>query len=481
VATVQASGKSEQKAVYTKGFDFGEDYNRAVVERACSAISVMMQVVFSRFERDMYALQEEWAGVDPAICLDELVSVLRQQSMIERALLNSVVCSFSGLVEQDNSAAEQDLADEIVLRLDDELDLMSLFGGAESIEHYTNVDRPLLIYLSSQLHGVFGVKEARLESNPLSPHTLVTGFLLGLSAVDVSLFARLMLFSAFEEEFLGKLSTLINNVVSRLEQEEIVASGGVVFNEQDPGSLGALLPTGGAVNIESLSGLAAQFVEDVGELEEVGSLTPTVELVGQDSLDGVLRGLALAASESRRIAGNISFLERAMFESGNVIDGRNRIAEEMNDMFEARKMPVWLMMFLQGPWSDVLYKIYMSEGEGEQWQECMKLQWELYTSVQLVEDADKLGEYSKQVPGLVNRLRTRLESAVVPVDEFMTKLKACHLQNIQKNLDVSDYDAWHDMPMFPASAGELWGRREELMKRVAPVTDLLEGVGAAAG
>ena len=114
---MQAQGKSEQRSVYTRGFDFGESYNRAIVERACSAISVMLQVVFSRFERDMYNLHQEWQGADPSVSLGELVDVLRQQALIEKAMLNTVVCSFSELVEQDNSAAEHDLADEIVLRI----------------------------------------------------------------------------------------------------------------------------------------------------------------------------------------------------------------------------------------------------------------------------------------------------------------------------------------------------------------------------
>jgi hypothetical protein len=114
---------------------------------------------------------------------------------------------------------------------------------------------------------------------------------------------------------------------------------------------------------------------------------------------------------------------------------RNRVQEVLNEKVAGKSLPKVVISLLQDAWSNVLFLIYLKEGEGESnWQNALNIVDDLLWTVEPISDAVSRQKLMKMVPGLLKSLRQGLtQIAYNPFDmnQLFADLEAIHLAQLK--------------------------------------------------
>ncbi len=186
---------------------------------------------------------------------------------------------------------------------------------------------------------------------------------------------------------------------------------------------------------------------------------------------------------------------------------RNRVQEVLNEKVAGRSLPKVVISLLQDAWSNVLFLVYLKEGEAEgasNWQDALSVVDDLLWSVEPISDASSRQKLMKMVPGLLKNLRQGLtQIAYNPFDmnQLFADLEVIHLAQLKAksepaaHADPENTEPEKKIPQ-PRQIGrtldQVLAERDvdnsslaeldaELDQQLAKIdSDLLEGLGQAA-
>lgn len=424
----------------------------AVVERSCAALGILQQNVFAAVGKELFSAMEVSKGNERVALAESLGQLTIYQGSIERISRQVVLLAYLELTATDiyKEITEQCLQ-EIQGELVDPLDLFELFAIPEKINEYTNRNRPLLIYLSAQLHSLFKVEGTSICCNPLSPNVLLHGFIIGLRCVPLDIALKKQLYIAFENEFLAQLPSLLNNIINRLEVESLSVSTGIAFDENNPGPVISFRQQSELVSLSKVQTELSRLLDNLKGTTLPKSVEQIMEVANEDSPDSAVECLSLM---QKLVSGSQALLahqNKIRQETGFILSCRHRISDLLNESLQGVQMPQILRHFFTEVWQDVLCSVLFNEGafEGEEVNKrldsLLEVQRHLLDSVLPIQSIEEGTNLSLQVPVLVRVLRFELEEAGVSnavISAFLSKLKELHFQNLQQQLSSDDYVAW---------------------------------------
>lgn len=438
---------------------------RNVLERTCSALSILLQQVFTTVENDLFAQVEALSA--ESISPDEqlyLAALLGELSMakagIETVTIQAVLLAYvelaagseGGVQNGSRKNSQENIIEPILKTIEalfkDSLNLAELLAAEEKIIEYTNQNRPLLIYISAQLHSLFEIDTPNIVCNPLAPKVLIHGFILGLRCATVDVGLKQQLFNAFENVFLSQLPSLLNNIINRLEQEDLAVSAGVAFDEHSAGPIQAYLDDKQTVGLQKIQAqfdrVSAAVSSGHTNKESNQSVRSFLELANEDSRSSALQGLCLAQKIAGINAPMLSHINSVQRETDFLVACRKKALKFLNQPLQGLKMPALLKTFYQNIWQEVLFSALSSDACAEN-ETLLSLQNDLLQSVQPVGSIEAASALGQQVPALIRSLRQALERASISnsiISEFLSQLKQLHLQNLQQKLLSDDYVEW---------------------------------------
>lgn len=455
---------AQRQTKYTQDFvfegeGFASDYVRAVVERSCEAVFMLMQDMFAAADKAalgrLAACQEPEARERAALVWSETI---RSRPVLENAVLNAVLCGYADMV---NGAAARKANMPVVEKMlrsmedarCDRLDLEILLSVGDALGNAIDCDRPLLVRLSAQLGVLFGWGESQIGCNPLSPVTLTAGFLAGLTCCDISPVTKRQLLRAFNQYFLSRLTVLISGMINRLEEEQLPIRHGADFEEDNAGPIARVLDHPARIGMDELYAEVDAVYENMAKhvAHPVGSrLHARAADVSLDSLVDLLdevryqlTALAPVIARSRSSENEYHMLHQARTRARDVLEAAmaNRIlAPEFVDFFRQ-------------VWPDVLFHGLVTAGEESAgWKNLLELQEQTLASITPVSDDSLRRELAKQAPMVVKSLRQVLEQsgfAFVEIAHWLDRLKSLQLQNALNKLSATTGVVWQPLPLPP--------------------------------
>jgi len=451
------AGSSPRDGKYTHGLEFGHgNYARAVVERSCVALLTLLQDVFAVAEKTAFqeaVKQDSVQGQNRAF--KRLADMICYRPLLEKSLVTAVTCAYADIGNTDNAVYIEKRISALEKMRCERLDLVSLFGVDAIRDQVTNRTRPLLFDLSAQIGLLFPPSYKKDFCNPLSPATLIGGFVAGLMCAEMDILAKQLLFRTFEQEFLARLSVLLNSVILRLDQENTFEKRVVAFNDKDAGPIARVLHHPSVLTLAELQQAIDTMHQSLTACKSLPVAQGLCELSAEDSVESVMTLLSdvsyhyplMQAAERRRSC--------HVRETQVLVEARKKIAEQLNSVFQGKSMPLAVKSFLETLWPDVLFALLMASGESSEiWQEAMLLQQALLESVTPVQDAGQLATINRTVPNLVRTLRKLLVETgcrFEDVTAFLGTLKLLHLQNVQQKLDAGTFVLWQGFSMGDVS------------------------------
>ena len=457
-----------REAKYSQGFIFGsnvanEDYARAVVERSCAAVVTLLQDMFAAAEKKAFQQASEQQTVNSQNrAFRQLADIIHSRPVVETAVVTAVVCAYAEMMNDclaghDHSQHDtiRDNQAEIERRIfaleklcREKLDLAELFAIDTVRSQVTDRNRPLLFDLNAKLGLLFGCDNKRVMCGPLSPATLIGGFVVGLMCVDIDILAKKLLFRCFEQELLSKLPVLMNSVILRLEQEKLVAKRPVGFDEKNAGPISRLLQ--GRVLPLALVLREIDVMHKTLSAHQSEDLCRRLyELSGEDSADSLVNLLSDVFYYSRNMQTSVLRMAINKVETTWLLETRKVIAGQMNAAFAGKKMPVAVRNFLETLWPGVLFEIYMVAGDlSQSWEDAMALQQTLLETISPVRDAEQISALNQKIPGVLKTLRRLFEESGYRYEDtaiFLGELKSLHLLNVQQKLSGDDFVLWKDI------------------------------------
>ena len=368
MVAINSSGAnySPKLAKYTEGFVFGrdsvnEDYARAVVERSCAAVVTLLQDVFAVAEKTAFRqASEQTATSDQNRAFRRLADIIRYRAVIEKSVVTAVACAYAeminnGMASQDNP--DKDNADQIDIRISaleklrcERLDLMLLFDVDNIRDHATDRNRPLLFDLNAKLGLLFGSDAKHIVCSPLSPATLIGGFVAGLMCADTDILSKKLLLRTFEQEFLSKLSVLMNSVILRLEQENLVAKRPVGFEEKNAGPISRVLSNSLVVSLSDLQREIDIMYKTLSSHRHFDVSHHLYELSGEDSTDSMLDLLSDVRYYCNNMQTPVLRMATNKAETEVLAEARGVITLQINEAFSGKKMPAGVKDFLENLW-----------------------------------------------------------------------------------------------------------------------------------
>jgi len=455
------------------GLDCFNEEQRNLVERSCAALGILLSNVFAALERTLQDGMVEAEGEERVFLAHSLGQLAIDKSTVEQVTIRSVLLAYLELVV-DGQEMIQGHLQQIEADLQDELDLMEIYQAEDVVNEYINRNRPLLIYISAQLHSLFEINTSQIPCNPLAPNVLIYGFICGLRSVSLDPVLKYELFKAFEQEFLVQLPSLLNNIINRLEQENLNVSTGIAFDESNAG------PVCSVFDKETLTGLSdVQEALDklIKELEGCSVTSPMqnlLERAQEDSRESALHSLSLAYKVIAMDKPAASHRSSVCSEADYITKCRQQVIGLLNDTFSDVRMPEMLRDFYGNVWKEVLFSVYTcAEGDsdlfGKKLEEIESIQKQLLDSLVPVKSVEEGTALGQEVPSLIRALRHELECADIPnatISQFLGQLKPMHLQNLQQKLNVEEFVEW--MPLMdseessPAQEGDEYLHVEKL-------------------
>lgn len=447
---------------YTHGFVFehgqlNEGYARAVVERSCAAILTLLQDVFAAAEKKAFELAVQQSSVSSQNrAFRRLADIVRYRPLLEKSLVTAVTCAYAEMLNADASGMDNTTQiEKRIVELEklscECLDIVSLFRVDEIRDDITNRNRPLLLDLNAQIALLFGIESKKLCCNPLSPATLIGGFVAGLICANTDVLSKQILFDAFEQEFLSRLSVLINSIILRLEQENTFVKRVIGFNEKNAGPIARVLADPAILSLSDLHMAINKLHTTLSSHKRVGAVESLYELSAEDSVDSSLQ----LVSDVRYLYGQGEpALRRTainMMETAALVEVREIIEQQLNRDLSGRKIPVAVKTFLETLWADVLFDAYVASGQGGAiWQEAIKVQQMLMETINPADDSEKLTVLKQVIPELIRSLRKLLDDAGCRFEDtaaFLGELRSLHLLNMQQKLTADNFVLWTDISL----------------------------------
>ena len=114
---------------------------------------------------------------------------------------------------------------------------------------------------------------------------------------------------------------------------------------------------------------------------------------------------------------------------------RTRVQAVLNEKVAGKSLPKVVIALLEEAWSNVLFLVYLKEGEGSNWNNTLKVVDELLWSVEPMKDAGSRQRLLKVVPSLLKNLRAGLTKiAYNPFDmnQLFADLETIHLEQLKE-------------------------------------------------
>jgi Protein of unknown function (DUF1631) len=114
---------------------------------------------------------------------------------------------------------------------------------------------------------------------------------------------------------------------------------------------------------------------------------------------------------------------------------RTRVQDVLNEKVAGKSLPKVVITLLEEAWSNVLFLIYLKEGEEKNWNNALKVVDELLWSVEPMKDTSSRQRLLKVVPSLLKNLRAGLTKiAYNPFDmnQLFADLEKIHLAQLQE-------------------------------------------------
>jgi hypothetical protein len=447
---------------YTSGFVFEhgslhEGYGRAVIERSCAAILTLLQDVFAVAEKKAFELAVNQASVNHQNRTFRcLADIIRCRPLIEKSLVTAVTCAYAEILgaevsDIDNTAEIEKRIVELEKLSCECLDIVSLFHVDDIRDNVTNRNRPLLLDLNAQLALLFGIESKNISGNPLSPATLISGFVAGLMCANMDVRSKEILFQAFEQEFLSRLSVLINSIILRLERENTFVRRTVGFNDKNAGPIERVLADPGILPLSTLHMAINNLHTELSSCRRTDLVENLYELSGEDSLDSAIQ---LVSDTRYCYNSNEAALYRVDInatETAALVELRKIIERQLNETLSGKKIPVVIKVFLETLWADVLFDVYVAGDQANTlWEKAIQVQQILIESVTPVDNAEKLAALKQSIPGLIKSLRQLLDETGCRFEDagdFLGELRSLHLQNVQQKLNADAFVLWTDISL----------------------------------
>ena len=461
-----AMNSAQQGGKYTQGFVFEHgqingDYARAVVERSCVAVVTLLQDVFALAEKNTF---QQAAALDSVQeqnrVFRRLVDMVRYRPLLEKSLVTAVSCAYAEIANAAMNAANTVEIEKRITELEqlccERLDLIVLFDAHFIRDNTTNRTRPLLLDLNAQISLLFAKESKNIICNPLSPATLIDGFVAGLMCAEMDILAKQLLFRAFEQEFLSKLSVLLNSVVLRLEQENTFVKHVVGLDDKNAGPIERVLQNPSLLPLSELQQTIDKMHQVLSSHRGYSVAQGLYELSGENALDSVINlcsdvNYYYEAIRPAALRSATRFAETAV-----LIETRQAIAEHLNATLTGKQMPVAVKVFFETLWTNALFEILVTAGKSSAiWQDAVQLQQALLESVTPVNDAGELTALNLVIPRVIKTLRKLLDETGCRFEEmaaFLGELKLLHLQNMQQQLNQNAFVVWESLSMGYVSA-----------------------------
>ena len=113
---------------------------------------------------------------------------------------------------------------------------------------------------------------------------------------------------------------------------------------------------------------------------------------------------------------------------------RTRVQDALNEKVAGKSLPKVVITLLEEAWSNVLFLIYLKEGEDKNWKKALKVVDELLWSVEPMSDSTSRQRLLKMVPSLLKNLRAGLTKiAYNPFDmnKLFADLETIHLEQLK--------------------------------------------------
>lgn len=141
--------------------------------------------------------------------------------------------------------------------------------------------------------------------------------------------------------------------------------------------------------------------------------------------------VAFVEKERRRV---MLFEKRALDAEGGKAKaemGRQAVEVELNTLILEYPLPTIIKQFLRGPWSNILFLIYMRQGEGSpQWEQALSTAERLVWSAQPIEHDQHKSDLMALLPSLRSELQKELEGisfSSAKQAKIFERIKAHHL------------------------------------------------------
>lgn len=458
---------AQRQAKYTQDFvfegdGFASDYVRAVVERSCEAVFMLMQDMFAAADRaalgQLAATADAEARERATLVWSE---ILRSRPVLENAVLNAVLCGYADMVNGAAARkANMPVVEKILRDMEDSrcdrLDLEILLSVGDTLGNAIDCDRPLLVRLSAQLGVLFGWGESQIGCNPLSPVTLTAGFLAGLTCCDISPLAKRRLLRAFNQHFLSRLTVLISGMITRLEEEQLPIRHGADFEEDNAGPIARVLDHPARIGMDELYAEVDAVYENMAKYVAHPVASRLHARAADVSLDSLVDLLDEVRYQSNAMAAVVARSRSSEREYQLMHQARVRARDVANAAMSTRNVPPELVDFFRVVWPDVLFHALLASGEDSaHWQGLLELQEQLLASITPVSDEGLRRELAKKAPVVVKSLRQMLEQggfAFVEISPWLDRLKSLQLQNAQNKLSITNGVSWQPLPeVLPAS------------------------------